>query len=283
MTFTEMPFVFDCEGESLVGILAKPSQAASSSGVIVVVGGPQYRVGSHRQFVLLSKELAGAGIACLRFDYRGMGDSEGDARDFTAVSDDIRSAVDTFIARSPNIKHIVLWGLCDGATAAAFYAAEDSRISGLVLLNPWVHTEHAEATVYLKRYYLRRLASVTFWRKVRQGEFNFFRGFADLKQMLRKVFRGAGKPVSGSLESELSLPDRLYRSLNRRPIPVLTILSGKDFVANEFDDLVKRDTKWQHLAKSLEVVKLRGADHTFSDPAHLSRANETTVDWVSSL
>jgi len=32
----------------------------------------------------------------MRFDYRGMGDSEGEARTFESVQDDIRIAIDTF-------------------------------------------------------------------------------------------------------------------------------------------------------------------------------------------
>jgi exosortase A-associated hydrolase 1 len=266
MIFTETPLVFDCERESLVGILTEPSQGAGDAGVIVVVGGPQYRAGSHRHFVLLSRDLAAAGIPCLRFDYRGMGDSEGETRNFSALNSDIRAAVDTLLARSAGIKHIVLWGLCDGATAAAFYAAEDTRISGLVLLNPWVHTEQAEAKVYLKRYYLQRLASASFWRKVRHGEFNIVQGLAGLGQMLRKVLRRPDESASGSSESDLALPDRLYRSLNHRPVQALTILSGKDFVANEFEDLVQKEKKWQQLIKTVDVIKLPDADHTFSEP-----------------
>ena len=65
---------FDLAGESLVGMACVPEQARSI-GIIVVVGGPQYRVGSHRQFLLLSRALASAGYPVMRFDYRGMGDS----------------------------------------------------------------------------------------------------------------------------------------------------------------------------------------------------------------
>src|SRR5690349_24048098 len=56
-----------------------------SRGVLLVVGGPQYRVGSHRQFALLCRRLAGRGVPALRFDYRGMGDADGAARTFESV------------------------------------------------------------------------------------------------------------------------------------------------------------------------------------------------------
>ncbi|KAB8057318.1 hydrolase 1, exosortase A system-associated, partial [Janthinobacterium violaceinigrum] len=58
----------------LVGILSLPA-APGPRGVLIVTGGPQYRVGSHRQFVLLARALAAQGVPVLRFDLRGMGDS----------------------------------------------------------------------------------------------------------------------------------------------------------------------------------------------------------------
>ena len=67
----EEALVFGCGGEALVGVLARPD-APAARGVLIVVGGPQYRAGSHRQFTHLARELARNGIASLRFDYRGM-------------------------------------------------------------------------------------------------------------------------------------------------------------------------------------------------------------------
>ena len=93
MNFTEHALSFTCAGEKLLGIVAAP-ELPKSTGVLVLVGGPQYRVGSHRQFRLLARALAKAGYPLMRFDYRGMGDSIGDLRNFEAVNDDITAAID---------------------------------------------------------------------------------------------------------------------------------------------------------------------------------------------
>ena len=102
---------FACGGDTLVGIVST-SSAPSNLGVVIIVGGPQYRVGSHRQFVSLARTLAAAGFPALRFDYRGMGDSGGDRRSFEDIEDDIRAAIDTLLASQPGLASVALWGLC---------------------------------------------------------------------------------------------------------------------------------------------------------------------------
>ena len=158
MNYTEDAALIECAGATLVAILALPDLPADT-GVLIIVGGPQYRAGSHRQFVHLSRALAAAGYPVVRFDYRGMGDSSGDPRDFLTVDADIASMVDFMHARVPQVKNIVLWGLCDGASAALLYcnATQDSRIKGLCLLNPWVRSEVSLAKTQVKHYYTQRL------------------------------------------------------------------------------------------------------------------------------
>src|SRR5450830_2034009 len=122
--FEERSLSFTCDGAQLFGIASIPAVPAAR-GVLIVVGGPQYRAGSHRQFALLARSLAARGIPALRFDYRGMGDSSGAARDFNDVDADLRAAVDEFCARVPSLREVVIWGLCDAASAALFYAGQD--------------------------------------------------------------------------------------------------------------------------------------------------------------
>ncbi len=82
-----------------------------------------------------------------RSDLRGdlRGDSAGDVGSFESVNDDVRAAVDAFFRQVPELRGVVLWGLCDGASAACFYAPTDARVRGLILLNPWVRTAQGEA------------------------------------------------------------------------------------------------------------------------------------------
>ena len=83
-TVRQLALRFRCadDARGAPGRHTDPAACAGPRGVLIVTGGPQYRAGSHRQFVLLARFLAARGMAVLRFDYRGMGDSEGAPRDY---------------------------------------------------------------------------------------------------------------------------------------------------------------------------------------------------------
>jgi exosortase A-associated hydrolase 1 len=273
MEYRETPLCFDCEGSTLVGVLAMPS-AATSLGVIVVVGGPQYRVGSHRQFVLLARMLAGAGIACLRFDYRGMGDSEGDPVAFDATGPDIEAAVAAIRGRLPDVRTLVLWGLCDGAAACAI-AGPQPGVAGLILVNPWVRTDEGLAESTLKNYYGRRIGRRDFWRKLLAGRIDIV---ASLRGFLRTLADVARKrnPSTGSL------PARIARGIADHRGPVLVMLSGNDQVAAEFVLAAQRNGSLRKALRQPVVsrIGLPGADHTLSSRRSHEDAMVAILAWL---
>lgn len=283
MSSREDAFVFKCGGEDLIGVVAAPMTTDASTGVLVVVGGPQYRVGSHRQFTLLSRELAESGIPCMRFDYRGMGDASGAERGFQEVGDDIKAAIDTFVLRLPTLKNIVLWGLCDGATAASFYAPQDARVGGLILLNPWVKTERSQAKVLLKHYYLQRLFSFAFWKKLFSGQVHLGNSLSSFWQLLHFSRKSStGVRSSASAESQ-SLPERMAGALASVSIPYLILLSGRDYVAREFEEACQSHAKLRDTLGSGSIERIADADHTFSSSVWRARVCEITAQWVSRL
>ena len=278
--YTEQALVFDCEGESLIGVVSLPA-APASRGVLIVVGGPQYRVGSHRQFTLLARHLALNGFPALRFDYRGMGDSSGDARNFEAASEDIGRAIDVLFEKVPGLADVVIWGLCDAASAALMYAPRDPRVSGLILLNPWVRTAQGIARTELKHYYGARLFHAGFWRKL-------FRGEVDLRASARSLASSMGTALSRRKVPHgdaASLPDRMRSGLARFKGTALLVLSGNDLTAQEFKDLVAGSTEWQALLRQPRVRRcdLPEANHTFSTRQWRDRVANWTCDWVKHL
>lgn len=276
MNIYERAFLFPCLGEALIGIVCVP-EIAASTGVLIVVGGPQYRVGSHRQFLLLSRSLAHAGFPVMRFDFRGMGDSHGETRNFENVEDDIGAAIDAFVADCPNIERIVLWGLCDAASASLLYfnSKHDRRVCGMFLLNPWVRSEASLAKTHVKHYYLRRLQQREFWTKLLSGRAKVAHAYRGLFSNLLLAQRGdnkESKDFRGCMANALSGFDG----------PIMFVLSENDYTAKEFQQFVSDSPEWKGLLSSPRVttLSLAEADHTFSSVVWRERVAQCTVDWL---
>lgn len=268
--------VFHCQGSALVGILHRAADERSDVAVLVVVGGPQYRVGSHRQFVSSARSLAAAGFPVLRFDYRGMGDSEGTYAGFEHVADDIRAAVDAIETACNPRRGIVLLGLCDAASAALMYCRSDPRVVGLILMNPWVRSEQSQAAVVVRKYYVSRLLQTDFWRKLVSGGFDFIGSARSLfGNLARAATRPAGSEAVGFIE-------RMRSGLRHFTGPVLIVQSGRDLTADEFRAHCRSDAEWrQVLARSgVEVVDMAEADHTFSQAGQLAEFNDRCGRWL---
>lgn len=289
MNFNDRAISFCCHDAWLYGILSVPEHAASR-GVLILVGGPQYRVGSHRQFTLLARHLATHGVPVMRFDYRGMGDSDGSARTFEEVTDDLSHAIDRFFKESSSLTELVIWGLCDAASAALFYAHRDARVTGLVLLNPWVRTDAGVAKTYLKHYYLARIFAPDFWQKIREGKFNYATAVRSVSQLVGKVVatrKKTANPAGADHESTFNiapLPDRMLDGLSRFKGKVLLILSGNDLTAQEFSDLLKSSKKWQRILESVQIQRrhLPDANHTFSRKEWRDQIATWTREWLAS-
>jgi exosortase A-associated hydrolase 1 len=281
MTEHERVLQFHCAGESLIGVLSLPSAACTTeveTAVLIIVGGPQYRVGSHRQFTLLGRALAAGGYPTLRFDYRGMGDSSGRLLAFDATASDIGAAIDAIQQARPAVRQIVLWGLCDGASAALLYVHErsDARVKGLCLVNPWVRSPASLARTHVKHYYLTRLMQAEFWRKFARGDV----AREALVEFVRKLML-AGRQMSTNANL-LPFQSRMARAWQAFAGPMLLVLSGDDFVAHEFREQVRIAAAWQGALdrQGLTRLELSAANHTFSDRVDGRRVEEATLEWL---
>lgn len=281
------PVNFQCAGESLLGIFEEASQS-KNRGVIIVVGGPQYRVGSHRQFVFMSRTLAESGYTTLRFDHRGIGDSTGSSS-FEDLGPDISAAIDTFCRHYPRVSEIVLWGLCDAASAIMMYAASDARVRGIVALNPWVRNEASLARTYVSNYYLDRLASRAFWRRILSGQVNILRSLREFFRNLMIATHGSGQNDTQSASNKsrsgnVGFQDRMMHGLGKFTGQSLLVLSGRDITANEFKQYVAENrARRKTLDKtSITVLELPQADHTFSTAEWRDQVESWTLEWMDS-
>jgi len=286
----EEAVAFRAGGKALYGILHLPrGRARYESILVMVVGGPQNRVGSHRSFVALARAFDDRGVPVLRFDYAGLGDSEGEWRGFSYAGPSLKAAIDFLYAGFPSLKRVVLWSLCDGSAACSLYAPEDKRVGGMILSNPYVHSVQGQAKAFLKHYYLRRLADPGFWKKLLSGRFNPFRAAGSMRDVAKAASGGeAAKPIAGMTigpgEDPPELPKKVMEGLQAYPGPLRLILSTADLTAREFLELFKGDVQKRKGTRSMEDVRyVEGADHTFTHAGWKARVGALSIEAWETL
>ncbi len=284
---SEVPLVINCQGSELVGILHQSQSPSELGALIIVAGGPQYRVGVNRQFVVMSRMFADAGIPTLRFDHRGVGDSSGEYKGFVDMHDDIEAAIDALQKANPSIKRVAIWGECESATAASFYAHQDSRVSGMFMVNPWIRTEAGQAQTYMKHYYIERLKDKAFWQKVFSGKFQLaasLKSFFNIAKQSSSA-KSASKNASTTTDfTNLPLPQRLEKTTDLFSGSLYIVTSGKDFIAQEYKDYAESSKTWQQKYKQEQVkfVDMPDADHSFSRIEWRDELFDLTLQWLKS-
>lgn len=137
---------FSAGGQRMYGMLhmpdgSAPGQEAPPQGwpsVVVVHGFTGDKVSSHRLLVLLARRLAAAGVAALRFDCRGSGESQGDFSEMTVSREveDVEAAFD-YVRRQPGLdpERVMLLGFSMGGLVSAL-ALDTVRPHRLALWSP---------------------------------------------------------------------------------------------------------------------------------------------------
>ncbi len=279
MNVQEQPLQIAGDGFDMLGILSLPAPGTPTlrTAVLIVVGGAQYRAGSHRQFVLLARRLAAAGYPVLRFDLPGMGDSPGDPVPFENTAPHIAAALDALEQATP-VDRSVLWGLCDGASASLLYlqATQDPRVAGVALLNPWVRSEAGLARAHVKHYYRQRLLQAAFWRKLWAGGVGLT-ALGGLWKNLRAMRHKA--PQSLTFQELMALGCKGFEG------KILLMLSAQDLTAQEFAEHITTQPVWRHALQKPSVTRheIANADHTCSQPASQQATEALTLTWLTTL
>jgi len=244
---------FDCNGAALGATL---DAADGEIGLLLVTGGSQTRIGSHRMYERLAYALQENKITCLRFDRRGVGDSEGEDPGYRASGPDLTAAAAALRRERPALRRLYGFGLCDGATAIALFATE-AGLDGLILVNPWlVETAANEPpAAAIRAHYRRQLLSWEGWRKLLVGAVSY-----------RKILRGIAKLFSRQDES---LAAAVAGAMARHRLPAQLILATGDATAIAAEAEFGA-TRFRGLIG--DIRKLETDSHTFARPG-----NEATL------
>lgn len=158
------------DGGRLFGVLtlpsSRPTRAQPLPVFVFLSAGLLHRVGPHRLHVRLARRLAAMGLACLRVDLAGRGDSperNGFTNQQAAAADfsEILALLDSRFGQVP----LVLAGLCAGADNAIRLALRSPRVVGMLLLDPICTTDEGFAARSVARKYLNAARYVAWLRQ----------------------------------------------------------------------------------------------------------------------
>ena len=252
---SRLHLTFSCGRHRLAGTL---DTAPGSTGLLIVSGGNEIRSGAFSGMAHLASSIARAGFPVLRFDRRGVGDSEGENRGFRASAKDIASANHTLRALAPHIERVIAFGNCDAASALMISGAQD--FDGIILSNPWTYDpDQADQAASpppasIRQRYMQKLRNPREIGRLLSGGVD-----------LRKLAQGLMKSVQSSPQSS-GLLDEMRAGIEPFAGTVKLLLATGDRTAQSFEEL------WD--AKDPRIVRCEGADHAFSQADHRIWLNE---------
>jgi alpha/beta superfamily hydrolase len=238
----ETPVRFGADG-SLFGIYCEPVESRPSRVLLFLNHGSNHHIGWGRGFVRLARRFAAAGIASLRIDIAGIGDSPARAgvpenqlnrhdsrRDLLAAQD-----------RQEQAGHpaVTVLGHCAGAHLAFHSAQFDTRIVDVILVNlPRFHWRPGDSLAALMRrgfrssdWYFAQVREKELWRRVLRGQVDFraiVRFVAGRTQ--RKLSSNARDLLTTILPvaPEIQQVRSGFRALSQRGVRVCMIYSAED-------------------------------------------------------
>ena len=295
--FTERAVRFG-EGDSLAGVLCAPNNGKAKSLVLLLNTGVNYHIGSGRSFVDCARRLAAKGVASLRMDSLGIGDSDPVARGARSVlyrearHADVFRAIDW--ACENGFSDFYLAGVCSGATQAFLSAVTDSRIKGVVLGNIQVFTNppneaaieaHLSLALGATSTYVAKAMSLRTWARVLTSEVAFSKLLAIVAGVLRRsgaAYWTKMTTMSGALGSISARGREAYahfETLSARGVRVIVFHGDADAGLEELAICFGPNARRLRALPGVRLTTIPGLDHAFSS----MRARKLLTDEIAAL
>lgn len=266
-----------CAG-GLSAVITRPVQPSPSPlTVLLYNAGATRRTGPNRMWVDAARRWAEAGVAVVRFDLSGFGDTGPgltplDTEAFYAdeLVDQVRAVIDG-LAEVGLPDRVMLAGLCSGAYSTWHTAVDDPRVVGAVLLNPKVLYALPMLMAARASQDLRKLSSGHTWRKL-------FAGKMELRQ-LAAVARAALVRVRrpGTFRRQRAQARQaLHRDLARlveRGARVATLFVPGETLLLELRATGELKTLAQPPLLTVHVLDGAEGDHTLAAPGLRAQAD----------
>ena len=264
-------------GDGLAGVVTLPdAPTPATRSVIWFNSGRNHHIGWARQAVDLSRRLARAGVAVLRMDFAGIGDSPARPGQRTALyHDDGRADVAAAITELERrgFRRPTLVGACSGAYQAFHAAVDDRRIGGIVLVNQLCFVWDASYAVHLSAWMMARPHEFeTEARRIEEGSEGGLaaRLLALPMRIARRAARigldGGRRMLSAVKFGGVGPIERKFRDLAARGVEISIVLSEGDKAESELALHVGRDGVRIAGLPGVEIVHIPEADHSLTPP-----------------
>lgn len=233
------------------------------------------RAGPNRLNVRLARRLAAQGIASVRMDLSGLGDSVAAPTvvdPFEQWIRDTRAVMDQAQAEGLG-ERFAMVGLCSGAEVAYRTALEDERLQGLLLWDG-----HAHPT------WRSRLGALCF-RLCRTGPVGLLRKLAERVAGLaagRGTLSAAAPGTGHEVPSRDVYGARLQR-LDDRGVKLLVMFCGGEPEWYNYRDQFRDAHRGRAFLSRLELHRLEEADHLLTLPEGRERFLAIAEDWAGRL
>lgn len=281
--FCEDRVQFGADG-ALAGVLCRPEggRQPHQRTVVMLNAGAISHIGWARMSVDQARLLARQGVASLRMDLSGIGDSTWRTQSARRLLyspqhiADVGSALDYLDSRGHG--NFVLVGLCAGGYAALHAAHRDRRVVAALPVNvdKFVWHDHYDIDVIEQELnqsassYATQAFTGTAWKRVLSGDVSAQRIVAILKLLSKKAMERMVDPLGAAvgLERGLSEDDRFIRSvfadLAGRGTRVGLVFADRDPGVDELDRHMGVQARFLRAFPQISIDVIEDADHEFT-------------------
>lgn len=304
----------NAEGLTLFGTLHSPAVKQAALPVVVLLSpGVKMRVGPGRLYVPLTELLNSQGYTVLRFDFFGLGDSEGDLQETMLADvynnievgryvDDTLAALN-WLSERHGCDRFVLGGLCGGAITAILAAERDSRVEALLSIGMTVTLASNAATParymtraqldYRRQGYLKKLLRPKAWLRFLTFQSEYDVIWRAMKRMFVK-----DPPVVAAAQSQSTQPTPAeqrgnanplfppaYFSFLRRGGKALMLFSERDRLQSEYEEKFVQAYAAQlsDLTSQIEQHVIPHANHVLSFREWQEQMLMLSQRWLAKL
>jgi dienelactone hydrolase len=280
----------------LFGMLCRPRQGTPGTVVLVGNAGHDPHYASARHAVALSRKLAAKGVACLRLDYAGLGDSIGPAGKERMLSHvfavdrgpDVSAAIDAL--QGMGYSRFGVEGLCSGAFHAFHTALTEPRIDTVLAVNlPFFTMPGGSVLGYLEQKdrspaeYLAKLFRRRTWATLMSGKVDYYGIFVG--QLVRLRARVTAKLLGlarrAGLLREQSFAKQAMTALTKRGTTTLFLFSPSEVTGGAFAQEFGPTGEGLAAYKGAAMRVIPDMDHDLTASTGRLAAETLIVDYFS--